>query len=133
MRRSLRLDQAIPSDEPRFVNVKGIDSPSAGGDDAGQIVGPEEKAANTRGQLLTGKIRLDQYLLLVESGCDGGVVMHWTEHRADKEIRKRRLCSRATPPVRVATPAALVACEICGAMVAQRNRGRHMRRVHKST
>jgi hypothetical protein len=131
MRRSVGLDESIPSDEPRFVNVKSLDSSTAGGDDSGPIVGPEEKAAETRGQSLTGKITLDQYDLLVGSCFDGEVVMHWTAHHADKVIRERGLRPRAKAGAPAAPAPTLIACEKRGVKVSQKNMQRHLRRVHK--
>ena len=102
-----------------------------GGDDPSPIVPPEERAAVSRGQVLTGRIRLDQYEVLVESGYDGEVVMRWTEHRAELVIRERNLRPKSTSVLIEQPSPQLITCKICGVKLALKNSRRHLRRVHK--
>ena len=118
---------------PAYVDPRRINPSTTGGDDTAELVAPEEKAASTRGQVLTGKIRLDQYEILVDSHYDGNVVMRWTAYHADKVIREKNLKARRKPLSRssgLAQQNTLTRCPICHHPVAQKNIQRHLRLVH---
>lgn len=55
---------------------------------ANKVTAPADKAKQTQGLKLTGRITLRQFQFLVNRNYDAAVVMHWSKHRASKEIEK---------------------------------------------
>lgn len=70
------------------------DGLSAGDENSLAFLAPEEKAADTKGLPLIGRISLDQFTVLVSNGYDGEVVRRWTRYHADQEIRRKNLTRR---------------------------------------
>jgi hypothetical protein len=85
------------SEKPTPAGCLKGDGLHSGDENVEPFAAPEEKAAETRGQPLTGKITLDQYLTLVEHGYSGDVVRRWTAYHADQEIRQKTLRVRTSP------------------------------------
>jgi hypothetical protein len=118
---------------PAQLNPLKLNPSTSGGEETGPLLAPEEKAASTRGQILTGKIRFDQYELLVACGFPGEEVMRWTEYHADKVIRAKGLVLRLLarrPLDRPWERPDWVICRVCGAGYLAKNEVRHMRRIH---
>lgn len=118
---------------------------TTGGDDVSTLVGPEEKAAITRGQTIVGNITLAQVLGLAQLGY-GNEVRRWTAYRAEQVLRDGRHKGpsrgkrksgwrpRLGMPVAIDAPASsrssLMRCPTCNSVVAPRNLARHLRRIH---
>jgi hypothetical protein len=51
-----------------------------------KIFSPEDKTAKTCERMI-GRISLKQYLLLVDKGYDGNIIMKWTKYKAFNEIK----------------------------------------------
>lgn len=116
----------------------------------GPVVSASEKAANSRGLELTGRISLSQYEVLVSNGYSGDDIRRWTAHKADEEIKKRGLrvnvtrllppparpnpsLVRAKPPRSISTlpnSTAFRKCPHCGVQVKRERFAKHLRKVH---
>jgi hypothetical protein len=88
-------------DKPTPAGCLKGDGLHSGDENVQPFSAPEEKAAETRGQPLTGKITLDQYLTLVNHGYSGDEVRRWTAYHADQEIQRKQFRVEQSSPVGV--------------------------------
>ncbi|HZZ42291.1 MAG TPA: hypothetical protein VFE58_05095 [Tepidisphaeraceae bacterium] len=96
------------------------------------IKGAEEKAAESRGQKLVGKITLSQVEILSSNGL-GDEICKWTAHHAKTIIDKYSLIFRPTiPQSNTSSKKPCVACPQCGDPVRIDRLSGHLRKIHNT-